>query len=172
MARGPQPVVLELASLPREQVGPFLLLGLDKTAARTEVDAHWAERLKWARKQGFKVPLEDVNWARNLLTDADTDGWVRADAASLNADTGDGALASLTRRYGTAGPAGRLWQALDSEKPLADYIPAAEVPDPEAVRAALAAPEIPPELPAVAPLLERLLRQPLDPWGLELPASD
>jgi hypothetical protein len=172
MARSPQPVVLELASLPREQVGPFLLLGLDKTATKAEVDAHWAERLKWARKQGFKVPLEDVNWARNLLADADTDRWVRADAASLNADTGEGALAGLTERYGAAGPTGRLWQPLDSEKPLADYIPAAEVPEAEAVRAALAAPQIPPELPAVAPLLERLVRQPLDPWALELPASE
>ena len=28
----PEPVVLELAPLPREQVGPFLLLGLDKDA--------------------------------------------------------------------------------------------------------------------------------------------
>jgi hypothetical protein len=172
MARSPQPVVLELASLPREQVGPFLLLGLDKTAHKSEVDAHWAERLKWARKQTFRVPLEDINWARNLLVDADTERWVRADAASLNADTRVGVVAAVRRGLGAPGPGGRHWQALDSEKPLADYIPEAEVPDPQAVRAALAAPQVPAELPAVAPLLEQLVRQPMDPWGLDLPHSE
>jgi hypothetical protein len=170
MARSPEPVVLELASLPREQVGPFLLLGLDKAATKEEVDAHWADRLKWARKQLAKVQLEDVNWARETLRDADR--WVRADAASLNADTTEGALAALGGRYGAGnGQPGRLWQALDSEKALADYMPAAEVPDPDAVRAALAVPEVPEELPAVAQLLERLAQQPLDPWGIELPGA-
>jgi hypothetical protein len=171
MARSPQPVVLELASLPREQVGPFLLLGLDKVATRQEVDAHWAERLKWGRKQQIKVPLEDVNWARKALEDSDR--WVQADAASLNADTSEGLLASLTRRHSAgSGTAGRHWQALDNEKALADYVPSAEVPDPEALRASLAPPEIPQELPAVVSLLERLVEQPLDPWGLDLPLPD
>jgi hypothetical protein len=171
MARSSEPVVLELASLPREQVGPFLLLGLDKAASRAEVDAHWAERVKWARKLSVKVPLEDVNWARELL--ADGDRWVRADAASLNADTCEGLLATLARRYGvSASKAGRHWLALDSEKDLADYLPAAEVPDAEEVRAALAPPEVPQDLPGVAPVLERLVYQPLDPWGLELPLPE
>ncbi len=168
MARSPEPVVLELASLPREQVGPFLLLGLDKAATKEEVDAHWAERLKWARKQQAKVPLEDVNWAREILRDDER--WVRADAASLNADTTEGALTMLDGRYGIGnGHPGRLWQALDSEKALADYMPAAEVPDPDALRAALVVPEVPEELPAVPQLLERLAQQPLDPWGIDLP---
>jgi hypothetical protein len=167
MARSPEPVVLELASLPREQVGPFLLLGLDKAATRPEVDAHWAERLKWGRKQQLKVPLEDVNWARSILEDADR--WVQADAASLNADTCEGLLASLERRYGGSGTAGRHWQPLDNEKALADYVPTAEVPDADALRASLAVPEVPQELPAVAALLERLAHEALDPWGLELP---
>src|SRR5262245_35898 len=170
MARSPEPVVLELASLPREQVGPFLLLGLDKSATKEEVDAHWADRLKWARKQAHKVPLEDVNWARESLRDDDR--WVRADAASLNADTTEGALATLAGRYGLAnGQGGRLWQALDSEKALADYVPAADVPDADALRAALVVPEVPEELPAVPLLLERLAQQPLDPWGIELPGA-
>jgi hypothetical protein len=171
MARSPQPVVLELASLPREQVGPFLLLGLDKVATRQEVDAHWAERLKWGRKQQIKVPLEDVNWARKALEEADR--WVQADAASLNADTSEGVLSSLTRRHGIgSGTGGRHWQPLDNEKALADFVPAAEVPDPEALRASLAAPEIPQDLPAVVSLLERLVEESLDPWGLDLPLSD
>jgi hypothetical protein len=170
MARSAEPVVLELASLPREQVGPFLLLGLDKTATRKDVDAHWADRLKWARKGLIKVQLEDVNWARESL--GDDDKWVRADAASLNADTAEGLLASVTHRYGSAGAAGRLWQPLDSEKDLADYVPAVEIPDVDTLRQALTPPEIPPELPAVAPLLERLARLPLDPWDIELPLPE
>jgi hypothetical protein len=166
-----EPVVLELAALPREQVGPFLILGLDKTASRQDVDAHWAERLKWARKQQVKVPLEDINWARKVLEDGDR--WVQADAASLNVDTTDGVLAGLARRFGVAvGQHGRLWQPLDSEKDLADYMPAAEVPDPDALRAALAVPEVPEELPAVPSLLDRLAAEPLDPWGVELPGPD
>lgn len=171
MAKSPEPVVLELASLPREQMGPFFVLGLDKAASRAEVDAHWAERVKWARKGILKVPLEDVNWARDVL--GDPQRWVHADASSLNADTTDGTLAALIQRYGGGdGVPGRLWQPLDSEKSLADYSPAAEVPDAQAVRSALAVPEVPQELPAPALLLERLAQQPLGPWDIELPEAD
>jgi hypothetical protein len=168
MPQNSEPVVLELASLPREQVGPFLLLGMEKTAARSEVDAHWAQRVKQARKQQIKVPLEDVNWARDALGDAER--WVRADVASLNADTAEGLLAALGQRYGLGGDQpGRLWPPLDSEKPLADYRPPAEVPEPQAVRSALAVPEPPRELPGAAALLEALAGQPLDPWAVDLP---
>lgn len=170
MAKDPEPVVLELATLPREQVGPFLLLGLDKAADKDEIEAHWADRLKWARKQLIKVPLEDVNWARDVLKD--TGRRVQADAASLNADTTDGIVAGLARRFGVeGGQAGRTWQPLDGEKALTDYSPAAEVPDAAAVRAALVVPEVPEELPAVRGLLERLALQALDPWALELPPN-
>jgi hypothetical protein len=162
--------MLELATLPREQVGPFLLLGLDKAADKKALDAHWADRLKWARKGQAKVPLEDINWAREVLSD--TDRRIRADAASLNADTSDGALAQFAQRYGMeGGQVSRMWQAQDSEKPLADYRPPADVPDPEAVRVALVVPEVLEEVPAVPLLLERLMQQPLDPWAIELPQS-
>ena len=168
MGRNAEPVVLELATLPREQVGPFLLLGLDKAAGKADIDAHWAERLKWARKGLAKVPLEDINWAREVINDPERR--LRADAASLNADTTDGVLARLAQGYGVSdGQAGRMWQALDVEKALADYRPPAEVPDAEAVRVALAAPEVPEEVPAVSLLLEQMARQPLDPWAIELP---
>jgi hypothetical protein len=167
MGHNPEPVVLELAMLPREQVGPFLLLGLDKAADKKDIDSHWAERLKWARKGTSKVPLEDVNWAREVLHD--TERRIRADAASLNADTTDGVLAQFAQRYGVQnGQTGRLWQARDSEKALADYQPPAEVPDANAVRVALTVPEVPEEVPAVPLLLERLAQQPLDPWAIEL----
>jgi hypothetical protein len=170
MGRTPEPVVLELATLPREQVGPFLLLGLDKAAGKKDIDAHWADRLKWARKGQAKVPLEDINWAREVLNDAERR--IRADAASLNADTTDNVLAQFAERYGVqGGQASRMWQALDVEKPLADYRPPAEAPDPDALRVTLSVPEVPEEVPAVPLLLERLAQQTLDPWAIELPEA-
>ena len=33
-------IVLELAPIPREQVGPFLLLGLDKSADKDQIEAN------------------------------------------------------------------------------------------------------------------------------------
>lgn len=162
-----EPVVLELATLPREQVGPFLLLGLDKAADKKDIDGHWADRLKWARKGQSKVALEDINWAREILNDRERR--IRADAASLNADTMDGVLAQFAQRYGMeGGQASRMWQAQDVEKALADYQPPAEVPDADAVRAALTVAEVPEEVPAVPLLLERLVQQPLDPWAIQI----
>jgi hypothetical protein len=167
MGHNSEPVVLELAMLPREQVGPFLLLGLDKATDKKSLDAHWADRLKWARKGTSKVPLEDINWAREVLNDVERR--IRADAASLNADTTDGVLVQLAQRYGIQnGQSSRGWQARDSEKALADYQPPAEVPDAGAVRVALSVPEVPEDVPAVPLLLERLAQQPLDPWAIEL----
>ena len=140
-----EPVVLELASLPREQIGPYLLLGLPKDADKEQIDAQWAERIKMSRRQTLKVPLEDVNWAREMLKEPDKR--VRADAASLNSETSDGTLRELTRRYsGKAAVGGSVWQPLDNEKPLADYMPAVEMPDANAIRASLTAPDVPDEV--------------------------
>jgi hypothetical protein len=159
------PVVLELASLPREQIGPFLLLGLPKEANKDLIEKHWADRVRWALQNRSKLSREDINWAHEMLKDFTSR--VRSDAASLNADTSDGLLVKLARRYG--GGQGRMWQPLDSEKPLAEYSPAAELPDLESVRSATVVPELPEELPAVAGLLERLAQAVVDPWTLELP---
>jgi hypothetical protein len=163
-----EPVVLELAPLPREQVGPFLMLGVDKDSDKDQIEANWAERVKWARKNQTRLQLEDINWAREVLNDPDRR--VRADAGSLNADTGDGTLRALAQRYsGRQGPS--VWQPLDVEKPLADYTPPTEVPDPQTVLAAVMVPEVPEEVPMAANLLEQLAQEPLDPWDLNLPAS-
>ena len=97
-----EPVVLELASLPREQMGAFLILGLDKAASKKDVDEHWAERVKWARRSIIKVPLEDINWARDVL--GDPDKRVKSDAASLNADSADGLVTGLAQRYDMLSP--------------------------------------------------------------------
>ena len=42
MTKAAEPIVLDLATLPREQLGPFLLLGLDKSADKDQIDANWA----------------------------------------------------------------------------------------------------------------------------------
>jgi hypothetical protein len=169
MAKNGEPVVLELASLPREQSGPFLLLGLDKTADKEKMESNWADRVRWARKGQLKVPLEDVNWARDVLRDLEAR--LRADAASLNVDLTEAVLARLALRFGVGGRDGGLrWTPLDREKALEGYDPPAEVPDPAEVAAAVTPPEVPDELPAVRALLDQLTAAPLDPWALGLPA--
>jgi hypothetical protein len=160
------PVVLELAPMPREQIGPFLLLGLDKTADKAVIDANWAQRIKWARRNQLKAPLEDINWARDLVSDLDKR--IRADAASFNIDTTEGVLRRLTERYENSQPTATC-RPLDVEKNLADYTPPAELPDLGEARAAVVVPEVPQETPAVAHLLEQFFREPLDPWQVNLP---
>src|SRR5262249_27371171 len=61
------------------------------------------------------------------------------------------------------------WEPLDSEPDFRAHTPAVEVPDVEAVRATIAVPDLPLEIPAAARLLEQQVAQPLDPWELELP---
>jgi hypothetical protein len=162
----PMPIILELAPLPREQVGPFLLLGVEKTADKEQIEANWAQRVIWARKDQVKTPLEDVNWAREVIQDAERR--TRADAASLNLDTTDGVLRRILQRCG--GPQGPGTRPLDVEKDLADYTPPGEVPDMEAVRAAITVPDVPQEVPAARRLLEQLVDEPLDPWDPRLPS--
>src|SRR5438093_12037758 len=162
-----QPVVLELAPLPREQIGPFLLLGLEKDAGPEQVEANWAQRVIWSRKSQINVPLEDINWAREVINDPDKR--IRADAATLNADTIDGTLGRLAEQYGSSGRP--LWQPRDVEKPLVDYTPAVEIPDLDQVRQASVLPEAPSDLPGVSELLEKVSQEPLDPWTIELPSA-
>jgi hypothetical protein len=157
------PVMLELAALPREQVGPFLLLGLEKTAGKDQIEASWAKRILWARKDVIKVALEDINWAREILNDKDRR--IRADAASLNLDTTDGVLRDLATRYGSDAAAAHC-KPLDVEKNLADFNLPVEMPDLAAVQSSIAVPDIPEEVPAVRAILEKFLQEPLDPWNL------
>ena len=165
MSQKPDPVVLELAPLPREQIGPFMLLGVEKSADAEQVEAHWAQRVIWARKKQIDVALEEINWAREVLRDPERR--LQADLTSLNTDTADATVARLTQHYGAAGP---TWKPLDVERRLQDYRPAAEVPDVQEVLPAL--PDVPREAPAVAPLLDQFVSQPLDPWALTLPEQD
>ncbi len=165
--------MLELATLTREQMGPYLLLGLDKSADKEQIDRHWADRVKWALRQPSQVKAarEDVNWAHEILKEIDKR--LHFDVSSLNTDTADGVIGRLTSRYGVNGAQpGRAWQPLDNEKPLADYMPPAELPDAAEVRAAFVVQETPEEVPFAASLLESLAQQDLDPWAVELPTQD
>ena len=82
-----EPVVLELAPLPREQLGPFLLLGVDKAADKEQIEASWARRVLGARKGLISLALEDINWAREVLSDLSRRA--RADGGAVG-DRGDG----------------------------------------------------------------------------------
>ncbi len=166
MSEAQTPVVLELAPLPREQMGPFVVLGVDKDSSRERIEAAWAQRVIAARKNQVKVPLEDINWAREVANDPERRS--KAEVTSLNPDTADGTLRRLAERYGLADDAGPFWQPWDEEKPLADYTPAVELPSPDEVRASVRLPEMAFELPAVGWLLEQMVREPLDPWTLNL----
>lgn len=160
-----EPVVLELAPLPREQIGPFLLLGLDKDADSKRIEANWARRVIWARKNQTRIALEDINWAREVVNDPVRR--TRADAASLNADTAAGTLRQATARFGLLGE-GTSWEPLDAEKNLRDYTPTVETPDPTVVRDSVVAPEVPVDAVAASRLLASAVQDPLDPWSLVL----
>jgi hypothetical protein len=163
------PVTLELAPLAREKIGPFILLGLDKDAGPQEIEAHWAERVIRARKNQIAVPLTDVNWAREVLSDPDKR--VRADAASLNTDITAGVLQDLAQRY-HVGPGGPGWKPLEMDRPPAKGGPSVDIPDPEEIRKTISIPEPPDDLPGVRWVLDQFLAEPIDPWSLQLPGSE
>jgi hypothetical protein len=166
MAEPQEPVILELAPLPREQIGPFLLLGVDKDAAAEAIEASWAQRVIWARKNQIRTPLGDINWAREVITDLERR--VRADLTSLNTDSADGLLQRLAKEYEAPPQGGVKWLVLDVEKPVEDYVPPTEIPDMAAVQASIVLPELSEEVPAVCMLLNKFVQEPLDPWSLSL----
>ena len=98
MALPNAPIVLQLAPLPRTQIGPFLILGVDKDASREDIEAAWAEKVKQARRGQVKTPLEDINWAREMLTNKEAR--IRCDAVALNIDTTASTLKKLKDRHG------------------------------------------------------------------------
>ncbi len=160
------PVVLQLAPLPREQVGPFLILGIDKTADQESIEAAWAQRLIWSRKTRIKTPLEDINWAREVMSDPARR--IRADAASLNLDISECLLRRLGERFAGLAKNETGCRPLDVELPCAEYSPPNVVPDLAGERGVVPEARIPLEIPAVQKILENFLREPLDPWNLNL----
>jgi hypothetical protein len=166
MADDQEPFVLELAPLPREQIGPFLLLGVDKNAGPEKIEAHWAQRVIWARKNQIRTALGDINWAREVITDPERRA--RADLTSLNIDTSEGVLQRLATEYESPGEGKLNWQPLDAEKPPEHFTPATDIPDAGEVQRTIAVPGPPAEIPGVRQLLERFVHEPLDPWSLSL----
>jgi hypothetical protein len=164
MADVSEPVVLELAPLSREQIGPFFLLGIDKDAEPEQVDAAWAERIKGARRGQHAIPLEDINWAREIVNDPERR--VRADVMSLNADTADGFLRRLAEQYSLID--GPTWQPVEQPQSVADYSPAVEVPEAAEILHSVTLPDIPLELPLVARLLKQFAPDSLDPWSFDI----
>ena len=160
------PILLEIAQLPREQIGPFLLLGIDKTADKEEIEASWAQRLIAARKKQLHISLEDINWAIDVLGNPETRA--RADAVSLNVDTIEGTLRKLGKKTQDNRFAQGFSKPIDEEKNLSDYTLPVPLPDGEEIRRSLPAPEIPHGIPAVTYLLEQYLQTPLDPWQLDV----
>ena len=165
----PTPVVLQLAPLPRTQVGPFLILGVDKNADKETIEAAWAEKVKQARRGQIKTPLEDINWAREVLTSKEAR--IRADAVALNIETTDSTLRKLRERYqGKQQQIEIRCKPIDTEKWLADYAPPIAVPTLEEIRLLVQLPEIPREAPAVRVMLESFVKEPIDPWQVQLDA--
>jgi hypothetical protein len=162
------PIVLQLAPLPRTQIGPFLILGVDRDADRETIEAAWAEKIKQARRGTTKTPLEDINWAREMLTNKESR--IRCDAVALNIDTTDGTLKKLRERYQGKQQAEIRCKPIDTEKWLASYTPPTPAPTVAEMRHGMQLPEIPREVPAVRVMLENFVKEPLDPWQVELDA--
>ena len=112
-----------------------------------------------------RIALEDINWARELMSDPERR--LRADAMSFNIDTTDGLLQKLKQRFQGVGQATGC-KPIDVEKNLSEYAPATPVPDTAEVRAQAPLPEIPRDVPAVRVMLEQAVKQPIDPWDIEL----
>jgi hypothetical protein len=168
MAANNPPVMLQLAPLPRAQIGPFLILGVDKDVDRETAESQWAQRLIWARKGQTRSSLEDVNWAREAVTNLEQR--LRADAVTLNLDTTDGTLRKLRERFQGKRPSEVGARPLDVEKWLADYTPPVPVPTVEELRQNVHVPELPQDVPAVRVLLEEFARAAVDPWHVDLDA--
>lgn len=157
------PILLELAQLPREKLGPFFVLGLSKDATKKDIDRHWADRLKWARKNIVNVPLEDINWARETLSDPQQR--IEADVASLSSDLMEGLIETVAKKYHLAtADIEPTWEPIDDEKDLREFEPEQEIPSIESVSEKIVLPDIPEDLPSMQLFLEPLEAKELDPW--------
>jgi hypothetical protein len=149
--------------LPRERIGPFLILGVTKDADEETIESAWAQRVLWARQGKTRIPLEDIHWARTVVRDPAQR--LAADAGSLNPDIAADELRRLTKAWHLDGRPG--WTPLDPDPPAEEAV----VPDLDEVRAGVAAPAVPVDLPGVARWLNEFARGPIDPWKLNLPSN-
>src|SRR6476661_7475559 len=115
---------VELAPLPREQVGPFLILGVPKDADAETIEAHWAQRVLWARQGKSRIPLEDIHWARQMLRDPEQ---------RLIPDAVGNDLRRLAQSF-HLDPPRPAWEPVEPELPVG---PEMELPDPTEVQSRL-----------------------------------
>ncbi len=59
---------------------------------------------------------------------------------------------------------------IDIEKWLAGYVPVTAAPPIDEIRQQVKLPEIPREVPAVRVMLENFVKEPIDPWQVQLDA--
>lgn len=152
------PEVLELAPVPREQIGPFLLLGLEKDATPEELQKNWAQRVIWARKKSSLLPLEQVNWAREVLSDPQRR--LEADLGSLNADTTPRPLHSIVSTFALGVPPEPCASAPEPH-PVEPVLPR-----PDALAASVPLPQIPEHNFGAVALCKTLAGTMKDPWSL------
>lgn len=157
-----KPLELLTATLLREQIGPFLILGVDKDASPEEIEAAWRQRVEWVEQGQLRVSVEDLTWAKEILLDADRR--ILADIGSLNPDTSDGQLRQMLAVQGSDEWERPHWPIRDV--PLADPppIPPEWLDEPHADLSSLPIPDVPRVIPALHRILEESRRQPLDPW--------
>ena len=175
MAKSLDPVVLELATLSREQIGPFMLLGLDKSADKEQIDKHWADRVKLGAQAAHQGPAAKTSTGRTRSSRTSTG----ASAPTRPASTPTRRTASsrkLCDRYGVGnGSPGRgCGSRLTTRSRWPTICPRRRCPtaDDGPRRHHWSSRRCREELPAVAVLLERLAQLPLDPWAFELRSND
>lgn len=156
-------VPIAIAPLPREQVGPFLILGVPKNADDETIEAAWAQRVLW---RGKGRPLYHSRMSTGAVVLRDPEQRLAADGASLNADIATEELRRLSKLWGVS-PDRPTWQPLDPDPPAET----GDVPDPADLRPTVPAPSVPVDLPGVVRWLDEFTRGPLDPWSLALPAN-
>jgi hypothetical protein len=155
--------------VPRERIGPFLLLGLDKGADAEQIETQWARSLIAARRGRTRVGLADINWARTILNDPEARA--RADIASLNAGTIAGDERATTETAGQSMHGTPTWKPMDDEQQPTDFVPTTVVPDPAEIRRGIVLPIVPADVPGAFEVVRRLLIDPVDPWQLDLPPT-
>jgi hypothetical protein len=147
----------------RDDVGPFIVLGVDKDVDAATLHARVAERLRQIDRGECRFTRADVEWARDVLRDRKSR--LRADVDHLNPDLASGALGRLARLYHLDGaPPG--WEPLDPE-PVAD-LPGLDAIDVQALAAGLVPPEAPLHFPTLDHWAARRLEIGDDPWAENL----
>jgi hypothetical protein len=163
MSEMPQPVVLELAPLPREQMGPYFILGLEKDASHQAIQAQWELRVHHADAYKSGLSTEDFDWAKETLLDPVRR--INADLASLNADTTERKVGRLLQEFGWGSTSLAIgWVPLEI-LPLRDSEgDEGGLSNLDTRREAISLPALEPSFAAIESVLLDETKVPEDPW--------